>query len=349
MNTKEIPIKPIAVEFRDPETHKFLDGDQAWVRIGRRSVINVVQDFEQRNPEYSKHIFDKNGNFEDKDFVKSAYNSYLALSHLDQLSSYIDKLQPVAEQIIERHKTYDTEYHMKRAQVITPTEALLPHLSQIYLGKVNGMNEKQVDFMVSLAEPDPYVHDQKMRIVREASQNGQSLEEIKKYIDKPLIVAEALNYWHSFVTPKQFEILTQAKDMYTIYPVGMAFESNKISLDVGKAIIEFSNKLEDNPALKDSLPYWFRNDGKADIFIALANKMDVSGDEIRVLGDKVLNSGQAMDLENATQTLSALRRINDIQRAKPETHREKELAPVWQVNSKPTKPKKKDRGFEMDR
>lgn len=302
-------ITPISHEFKDPESGLLLNGDQAFIRTGRAPVVKAVRDFEQNNPAYSEHVFDENGDFEDKDFVKAGYDDYLALSHLHEMTPYLKEMSPAIHAAIEQKKEFASKYPEYKITVPNETIASLPFVAQIYLAKENELSNKEIEFMIKSENENPTPGAERMEVCRKAFQSGQTIADVQKYINKPLDVADALQHSYFYSTPEQFNALLAAKDANTVHALSVAFEFDKIPVETGKAIIEFSNKLQDNPALNASLPYWFRNDGKIDIFVALSNSHGITADEVRVLGSKVLNTGKALTFERATEMLDAVRHL----------------------------------------
>lgn len=305
-------IIPLSTEFRDSVSKNLLNGDQAYIRSGHRPVVIAVREFEQNNPKYSSHVFDENGNFEDKDFVKDGYEKYLALSHLHELQPYVEKLEPVANNIIkdltelQKNNPYP-EYPIK---IPNKEEALLPFLAQIYMAKESHIVPDRLDFMVQYEAEHPSVSSSRMNLMREAFLGGQTIPEVQKYIDKPFPVAEAIRDSKAYSTPEQYAVLLTANDAETIRQLSIAFEFDKLPADVGQAIVDFSNKLDQNEAVKSQLPYWFKHDGKVDVFVNLSHSHGIKADEVRRLGDCVLNTGKALSFESATERLNAFRGIN---------------------------------------
>lgn len=305
-------IVPLSTEFRDSVNKNLLNGDQAYIRSGHRPVVIAVREFEQNNPKYSGHVFDENGNFEDKDFVKDGYEKYLALSHLHELQPYVEKLEPVANNIIkdltelQKNNPYP-EYPIK---IPNKEEALLPFLAQIYMAKESHIVPDRLDFMVKYEAEHPSISSSRMNLMREAFLGGQTIPEVQKYIDKPFPVAEAIRDSKAYSTPEQYEVLLTANNADVIRQLSIAFEYDKLPADVGQAIIDFNNKLDENPELKAQLPFWFRNDGKVDVFLNLSHSHGIKADEVRRLGDCVLNTGKDLSYESVAARLNAFRGIN---------------------------------------
>jgi hypothetical protein len=305
-------IVPLSTEFRDSVNKNLLNGDQAYIRSGHRPVVIAVREFEQNNPQYSGHVFDENGDFEDKDFVKDGYEKYLALSHLHELQPYVAKLEPVANHIIadltklQENNPYP-EYPIR---IPNKEEALLPFLAQVYIAKESHMVPDRLDFMVKYEAEHPSISSSRMNLMREAFLGGQTIPDVEKYIGKPFPVAEAIRDSKAYSTPEQYEVLLTANDANVIRQLSIAFEFDKLPADVGQAIIDFNNKLDANPELKAQLPFWFRNDGKVDVFLNLSHSHKINADEVRRLGDCVLNTGKELSYESAAARLNAFRGIN---------------------------------------
>jgi hypothetical protein len=129
----------------------------------------------------------------------------------------------------------------------------------------------------------------------------------------------------------------KSNDPETIRRLSFAFEYDKMNFDVASAIVDFSNKLNQNSELLQALPYWYRTDGKTEVFVQLNKEHKLNPKEVEFLGKNVLNSGKSMNYEQAEAKLGALRNLaidpktawkpvskirdNDI---KKENHREKD-------------------------
>jgi hypothetical protein len=168
----------------------------------------------------------------------------------------------------------------------------------------------RLDFMVKYEAEHPSISSSRMNLMREAFLGGQTIPEVQKYIDKPFPVAEAIKDSKPYSTPEQYAVLLTANNADVIRQLSIAFEYDKLPADVGQAIVDFNNKLDEKPELKAQLPYWFRNDGKVDVFLNLNSSHGIKADEVRRLGDIVLNTGKELSFESAAKRLDAFRGIN---------------------------------------
>ncbi len=111
---KDIPSLPLDAYGNAPQVF-FAD---------RREVYEAVRDFETAN-HISTPVIAPDGSYEDKEFLYSAYDEYVAMSHRLELYPYADRF-----------------FHLAQ------NESVEPYLAQIYYAKQNGLSEADIDFMI---------------------------------------------------------------------------------------------------------------------------------------------------------------------------------------------------------
>ncbi len=134
---KELPI-PIA-EFRRsngrwvqgwevPSIGAEYKGTSAEIYFAdRRALYEAVRDFERAN-KIPNPVIHEDGSYTDKEFLYSAYDEYVGMSHRHELEAYVPRFVNLAE-----------------------GEPVEPYLAHIYYAKQNGLREDDIDAIIAEA------------------------------------------------------------------------------------------------------------------------------------------------------------------------------------------------------
>ncbi len=105
-----------------------IDSESSGIFFADRSALyDAIHDFERAN-EIPNPVIDENGNYTDKEFLYSAYDEYVGMSHRAELEAYIPRFVNLAE-----------------------GEPVEPYLAQIYYAKQNGLDEEDIKFIIEEA------------------------------------------------------------------------------------------------------------------------------------------------------------------------------------------------------
>ena len=183
---------------------------------GKRESYDSVREFEQKN-ELPFPEVDANGQIEDWDFVRSAYDSYVYMSHRDMLEPYKAKFEGLTE---------DAERQC---------------LAQVYYAKANGLDESHVDTMINVANEKTKNNEwaaEYMRNMRNAFQDGYSKSDMEMLSTRDASTQDTImgllgrndeNY-----SPKQRRILMQSSSYKTAYAVAEVFSNARFE-EIGRA------------------------------------------------------------------------------------------------------------------
>lgn len=200
----------------------------------RTQIYNAVKDFEEAN-NVPLPVIDEDGRYEDKDFLYGAYDKYVAMSHFSELEQYKERLTNLGEH-----------------------ESVLYDLAQIYYAKVDGLSESDVDFMIEIANKEPYAYD-KLSEVRKMLGAGKDKEEIALIASKDYSTMDAINSnLHKTHNKEQHDILFKACDLSSAWCIGNLFwdaeRNGNVSMydEQARALAEISEDVHKfNSSLKE--------------------------------------------------------------------------------------------------
>ena len=226
MNTnKIIPIHEIM-----DSNGRHLAGDQ----IIRSAVYNAVKEFQDNNhlPDYLK-VIDADGYCEDKEFLYSAYDEFVALSHMEELQPFAERLSSH----VESFKAAHSGIKMREEHIV------LPLLAEIYYGKQNGLTETQIDFMLS--KLDDHAFADTLRSIRYGFEDGLSENEISIFVGEEYYVQEYLRRYLAEGGALDKAKALKGSNMETAFFVLDAYRKNGLSAEKGAAVVQAVNFIRD--------------------------------------------------------------------------------------------------------
>lgn len=227
-------IEPIQ-EFRD-NNGRLLEGSQIALYeaeqagtnfVNRQSVYGAVKAFQDANniPD-NMRVIDENGSYEDKDFLYSAYDNFLAMSHAQELEGYRERFSEAIAANAERMEGY--------GYTVNNEAFLLPLLAEVYYAKANNLTEGQIDLIIG----DGHRNWFNMRAVRIGFEAGLSAEQVALFADMKDSFSQ--EYMAEFLasggTVEQARVFFNTTDMQTVRAVIDGYKEG-LSVDCAAVIV----------------------------------------------------------------------------------------------------------------
>jgi 5'(3')-deoxyribonucleotidase len=157
--------------------------------VNRRAVYNAVREFETAN-NIENPVIDADGNYTDREFLYSAYDRYMALSHLPELEEYRSVFERSIESEVDRMGAVMENPTERDKQLFRRTE-LLERLAQTHYAKANGMSRAELDVMIG----DGTRSAEEMRNLRRAIETyGIKAAEVQLHFHDNYTAELALDY-----------------------------------------------------------------------------------------------------------------------------------------------------------
>lgn len=297
-------------EIRTPADGKYLSGENA----GRSAVYEAVRNFERNNPTFvPQPVIDENGSYEDKDFLYSAYDRYVAMSNEEQLKPYEEKLAYPSEEL----------------------------LAQIHYGLENGLSEDDVNLMIESANVSPY-GSPRVNEIRLMLEEGWGTDSVKDLIAKDSFMLNALRtVTDNQLSDKQKEILRGAEEQGGVYTAKWLMDDARNTGDSARydtqaeALVEVSNAmLKHNQDLTSNTDR--ENYGSVPLISSVDRdltveqlkelvtdvKINATADELRKIGNKVLEQHKGMSWDDAVKLVNEIRDREKEQMQTDISHRE---------------------------
>lgn len=266
-----------------------LKGEQVSAAYARSCVVDALKTFIMNNKDNPlvMNPFDKNGMYEDKDFLFQAYDMNLALSNWDMIKQEYGKQMDalVTEALPKRTYHSDTEYE----------GTMLSLGSYVYCAMQSGLTKDQIDTMLEHSMTDyGYV-------------NGTDLEYLtEKMISYPsqamqmyaLVHPEARQAVDFYLDVHPYDenmvmVLGAAKDMGEAFEAWQAFEHDGVSVQELGHVVEAVNLLVDRR--KQEIVNADPETMTFELFQAKERGLDLSGD-----GPKQVVSGYLADTQQSS-------------------------------------------------
>ena len=212
-----------------------------------RDLSEAIQSFVRQNDgvEHVYNPFDTDGIVTDKEFLYSAYDVNLALSHWDEIATqYGDKMDSVIVPIVSQE---DDGYHGSYAM------SMLTLGSQVYYAKSAGLDEDQIDYMIEQADGKSYPDFESVEYVRRCMANGMSLSDMQFFMDNVNPEArQAVGFYEEDCARLEYPVdknvvavIGQAREMGEAYGLWSALKWDKISLDEARNILDCNNMIRE--------------------------------------------------------------------------------------------------------
>lgn len=287
----------------------------------RTDVYNAVRDFELAN-NISNAVIDKNGNYEDKDILYSAYDEYVALSHIDELR---DKYESIVKPYADMNAEYAVRMNAEQGYNMStnPESYALCLYAQFYYAEKNGLNAEQIEVMAQYMANDDReytsVRAEEMTQARQMLENGIDIDMVKNLATSERWTRDTIMDGFAYTkTPEQNLILASSKSAETAHGVTMLFieanrdenqnlDPNRFN-DKAEALVEVGEKF----AERDKGKSWSDKFGEyglemlADFATARHNAdgYELSADEIRYIGEKIIKDDKFYNPEEIKTIIS---------------------------------------------
>ena len=160
-----------------------------------------------------------------------------------------------------------------------------------------------------IKNPSIALEPERMDLMRESLLKGEPVLDILKYEH----IIGALSEAKPQVSRDELNVLFQATDANTVKNLSKAFQYDSLKTDVASAIVDFTNKFNQqnaNPEFSQAFPRWYQTHGKSDIFINLSKEVSITPDEIKNLGNSILEQGKPINFEEAISRLHGGKDVN---------------------------------------
>jgi len=243
----EKPIIPIQ-EFRE-SNGRMLAGDEisgylanptgreGIFSVSREAIYNAVAEFERNNDIH--RVLDENGHYEDKEFLYSGYDEYVALSHAAELGAYRPAFEQAVEAELDRLETVIPNFRRD----VNREAMYLSRLAEVYYAKQNGLSEDDISFMVGKGDKDVAT----MRSTRKELEGGlvdrRTLEALEKQGE--YVREYASSYLRSGGSVDFLNTLPEKIDVGTAYYTFSALKDKAITEEQAQAVFHGLAKIHD--------------------------------------------------------------------------------------------------------
>lgn len=210
--------------------------DRETGQVNRRRVYQAVQIFEDRNRNLIQApVIDRNGDYLDREFLYSAYNRYVGMSHRQD-----SDLAPFRE-LIENAADMDSRN-------ITKAHLQDIYTAEVYFAHRNGLNQDQIEYMVvnsaGVELPSGTSLEESMTNIRHAFEQGMTEEQVDLIIGQESFVQqEILAYLYDGGDMERARAVRGA-DMDTSFYLMQMYREHNLSPEKAAAFVRAANTME---------------------------------------------------------------------------------------------------------
>ena len=158
--------------------------DRETGQVNRRRVYQAVQIFEDRNRNLiHAPVIDRNGDYLDREFLYSAYNRYVGMSH--RQDSDLAPFRELIENAADMDSRNMTKAHLQDI-----------YTAEVYFAHCNGLNQDQIEYMVvnsaGVELPSGTSPEESMMNIRHAFEQGMTEEEVDLIIGQESFVQQEI-------------------------------------------------------------------------------------------------------------------------------------------------------------
>lgn len=210
--------------------------DRETGQVNRRRVYQAVQIFEDRNRNLIQApVIDRNGDYLDREFLYSAYNRYVGMSHRQD-----SDLAPFRE-LIENAADMDSRN-------ITKAHLQDIYTAEVYFAHRNGLNQDQIEYMVvnsaGVELPSGTSLEESMTNIRHAFEQGMTEEQVDLIIGQESFVQqEILAYLYDGGDMERARAVRGA-DMDTSFYLMQMYREHNLSPEKASAFVRAANTME---------------------------------------------------------------------------------------------------------
>ena len=210
--------------------------DRETGQVNRRRVYQAVQIFEDRNRNLiHAPVIDRNGDYLDREFLYSAYNRYVGMSH--RQDSDLAPFRELIENAADMDSRNMTKAHLQDI-----------YTAEVYFAHCNGLNQDQIEYMVvnsaGVELPSGTSPEESMMNIRHAFEQGMTEEEVDLIIGQESFVQqEILAYLYDGGDMERARAVRGA-DMDTSFYLMQMYRENNLSPEKAAAFVRAANTME---------------------------------------------------------------------------------------------------------
>lgn len=210
--------------------------DRETGQVNRRRVYQAVQIFEDRNRNLiHAPVIDRNGDYLDREFLYSAYNRYVGMSH--RQDSDLAPFRELIENAADMDSRNMTKAHLQDI-----------YTAEVYFAHCNGLNQDQIEYMVvnsaGVELPSGTSPEESMMNIRHAFEQGMTEEQVDLIIGQESFVQqEILAYLYDGGDMERARAVRGA-DMDTSSYLMQMYRENNLSPEKAAAFVRAANTME---------------------------------------------------------------------------------------------------------